>query len=81
LLKVDNNSTGANVTALDLRVEAGKPPMRVNSTTKVQNLNVDQVDGKSAGVFLGRFETASNSNNLDGKDSTAFFSGKTYTTL
>ena len=78
---MDNNSTGANVTALDLQVEAGKPPMRVNSTTKVQNVNVDQVDGKSAGVFLGRFETASNSNNLDGKDSTAFFSGKTYTTL
>jgi hypothetical protein len=42
---------------------------------------VDQVDSKSAGDFLGDDETATNASNLDGKDSTAFFSGKTYNTL
>ncbi len=71
-LQIDNNSTDAAATALDLQVEPGKAPMKVNSITQVQNLNADQVDGKSAGEFLGRFEAASNSNLLDGRDSTAF---------
>jgi len=48
-LQIDNNSTNANATALDLQVEAGKAPMRVNSETKVSNLNADELDGKSAG--------------------------------
>jgi hypothetical protein len=52
-LTLDNNSTGANATALNLQVEPGKPPIEVNSTTEVQGLNVDQVDGQSAGDFLG----------------------------
>ena len=45
ILKLDNNGTG---TALDLQVESGKAPMTVNSETKVDNLNADKVDGKSA---------------------------------
>jgi hypothetical protein len=45
MLMADNNSTGAGATALDLRVEAGKPPMKVNSTTKVTKLNADRLDG------------------------------------
>jgi hypothetical protein len=49
--------------------------MTVNSSTEVQNLNADLLNGKSASDFLGRFEAASNSNLLDGKDSTAFASG------
>jgi hypothetical protein len=48
MLKVDNNSTGTSATALDLQVESGKAPMKVNSQTKVANLNADQLDGKSA---------------------------------
>jgi hypothetical protein len=51
-LVVDNNSTGTGVTALDLQVEPGKTPMKVNSTTKVANLNSDQVDGKGANALL-----------------------------
>ena len=51
-LKIDNNSAGPSATALDLQVEPGKAPMNVNSSTKVQGLNVDQVDSKSAGDFL-----------------------------
>jgi hypothetical protein len=74
-LQIDNNSTDAAATALDLQVEPGKPPMKVNSSTEVQGLNADQLNGKSANEFLGRFEAASNSNLLDGKDSTAFATG------
>jgi hypothetical protein len=47
-VRIDNNSTNAAARALDLQVEAGKPPMNVNSTTKVAKLNSDSLDGKSA---------------------------------
>ncbi len=47
-LQIDNNSTNAAATALDLQVEPGKAPMKVNSATQVANLNADKVDGKSA---------------------------------
>jgi hypothetical protein len=50
-LQVDNNSTDANATALDLQVEAGKAPMKVNSSAKVANLNSDQLDGKDSTQF------------------------------
>jgi hypothetical protein len=48
-LQIDNNSTNAAATALDLQVEAGKAPMKVNSDAQVANLNADKMDGKSAG--------------------------------
>jgi hypothetical protein len=67
LLRIDNNSTGAFATALDLQVEPGKPPMRVNSTTEVQGLNADSLDGKNSSDFLGRFQTASNAAAVDNK--------------
>jgi hypothetical protein len=58
LLRVDNNSAGANATALNLRVERGRAPMTVSAGAgKATNLNADKVDGKNA---------------------SAFFSGKTY---
>jgi hypothetical protein len=50
-LVVDNNSTNAGATALDLQVEAGKAPMKVNSDTQVANLNADKVDGKDSTQF------------------------------
>jgi hypothetical protein len=53
MLKVDNGSTAAGATALDLRVETGKPPMKVNSTTRVANLNSDKLDGKNASDLQG----------------------------
>jgi hypothetical protein len=52
MLKVDNNSAGTSATALNLRVEAGKAPMKVDSGTKVANLNSDRVDGKSANQLV-----------------------------
>jgi hypothetical protein len=47
-LQVDNNSADPNATALDLQVEGGKAPMKVNSDAQVANLNADKIDGKSA---------------------------------
>jgi hypothetical protein len=47
-VRIDNNSTNSAATALDLRVEPGKTPMKVNSGTKVTNLNADRIDSKSA---------------------------------
>ncbi len=47
-LQIDNNSDGVSATALDLQVEPGKSPMKVNSVTKVADLNADKLDGKSA---------------------------------
>lgn len=52
MLRVTNTSTGPSATALNLQVEPGKPPMRVNSTTEVQGLNVDSLDSKNSSDFL-----------------------------
>jgi hypothetical protein len=57
-LQVDNNSTNANATALDLQVEAGKAPMNVNSDAKVANLNSDKIDGLDSSSFAGYGESA-----------------------
>ncbi len=51
MLRVDNSSTGAGATALELRVEAGKAPLKVNSPTKVAKLNADKVDGHDAPLW------------------------------
>jgi hypothetical protein len=48
MLRVDNNSAGTNATALDLQLESGHAPMKVNSGARVAGLNADQVDGKDA---------------------------------
>jgi hypothetical protein len=52
-LLIDNNSTNSAATALDLQVEAGKAPMKVNSAAKVANLNADKLDGMDAGQLQG----------------------------
>src|SRR3712207_1436685 len=41
MLEVQNNNAGADDTALSLKVQPGEAPMRVNSSTEVQNLNAD----------------------------------------
>src|SRR5919202_6814708 len=46
MLRLDNNNAGTGATALNLQVEAGRAPMKVNSTTKVDGLNADQLDGR-----------------------------------
>jgi hypothetical protein len=52
MLRIVNNDAGTNATALDLRVEPGLAPMKVNSSTQVSNLNADLVDGRSSSSFL-----------------------------
>lgn len=48
-LRITNNR--ASSPALDLRVAAGSPPFKVNSTTRVRYLNADLLDGKHVGFF------------------------------
>src|SRR5918993_2213073 len=50
-LQVSNPSTATGSRALDLQVATGKAPMRVNSGTKVTNLNADLLDGKDSRTF------------------------------
>jgi hypothetical protein len=71
-LRINNNSTASNATALDLRVEPGNSPMKTNSATKVTNLNSDQLDGQDASAFLPAGGKAADSDRLDGIDSTQF---------
>jgi hypothetical protein len=51
MVRITNNDADANDTALDLRVQSGEAPMRVNSATKVASLNADRLDGKDFGAF------------------------------
>jgi hypothetical protein len=53
-LVVDNNSTNSAATALDLQVEPGKAPLKVNSQAKVANLNADKVDGMDSTALGSR---------------------------
>ncbi len=48
-LKVTNLNGGP---ALDLRVNIGVAPMKVNSSTRVDNLNADQLDGQDSSQFV-----------------------------
>jgi hypothetical protein len=64
------NTGGA--TALNLLVNAGKPPFTVNSPTKVTNLNADQLDNRDSTYFLSKTGKAADSDKLDGVDSTGF---------
>lgn len=52
MLKVENDSAGRDATALNLQVEPGRAPMKVDSSTRVSNLNADQLDGKDASTFM-----------------------------
>ena len=65
-LQIDNNSADANATALDLQVEAGKAPMKVNSDAKVANLNSDKLDGQDSSAFVRSAYTNSETNDGGG---------------
>ncbi len=68
-LRITNTGTG---TALVLRTDPGTPPLRVNSSTKVRNLNADLLDGVDSAGFLAVDGTAVNADKLDNLDSTDF---------
>ena len=76
MLRIDNdlpdNPRFINSTALDLQVEPGNPPMTVNSSDKVTNLNADQLDNRDSSQFLTVFGKAADSDRLDGFDQGAF---------
>jgi hypothetical protein len=54
LLRINNSGSGP---ALDLRVEEGVAPMNVNSATRVDAFNADQLDGQSASDFISEDKT------------------------
>ena len=74
-LRVTNPNTGTNDTALALRVQAGEAPMKVNSDTRVANLNADKLDGMDASEIgingLQRIEESSAENSDSPKQVTA----------
>jgi hypothetical protein len=70
LLTLENKSTTANATALSLLAAPNHPALKVNTQTKVPNLNADQLDGKDSAYFLAKTGRAVDADNLDGLDST-----------
>ncbi|MBM3956773.1 MAG: hypothetical protein FJ313_01810 [Gemmatimonadetes bacterium] len=80
-LRIINSQAGAP--ALDLRVQAGSPPLQVNSAGWIRFLNADRLDGKHAaafslvghnhtGVYLPLAGKAADANLLDGRDSASY---------
>lgn len=51
-LKLVNKNAGTDDTALRLEVQPGEAPISVNSSTRVDSLNSDQVDGKDSSGFM-----------------------------
>jgi hypothetical protein len=54
MLQVVNNNAGTDDTALNLSVQSGEAPMRVNSGVKVANLNADRIDDLNSSDFQRR---------------------------
>ena len=52
LLTLENKSTTTNATPLSLLASANHSPFKVNTQTKVTNLNADQLDGRDSTYFL-----------------------------
>jgi hypothetical protein len=57
-LNITQLNTGTGATALGLSVPVGKPPMTVNSGTKVANLNADTLDGIDSTAFAKKAQEA-----------------------
>ncbi len=62
-----NTNAGASASALDLRVQPGVPPMKVNSTVKVPQLNSDLLDGFNSTQLMKSSQVRA-----DGNHSSAF---------
>jgi hypothetical protein len=72
----ENTGTGP---ALELHTTAGAAPMWVNSSAKVQNLNVDYLDGQDASDFLPADGTAHDSLELGGVPAASYARGQSAT--
>jgi len=53
-LDITNTSNGTGATGIGITVHSGKPPLAVNSSTKITNLNADQLDGLDSSKFQPR---------------------------
>ena len=51
MLKVTNESSSGSATGLAIHVHAGRPPLVVNSSTKVKDLDADLLDGRDGSDF------------------------------
>jgi hypothetical protein len=58
--------TNSKGTALSLRSKKGTPPLAVNNSTRVPNLNADRLDGYSSGSFLKAKAKAADADKVDG---------------
>jgi hypothetical protein len=76
-LTLETDSTDPSATPLKLDTETGsQAPMTVDSSTKVANLNAEQVDGMSSEQFAtGTNGKATNADKLDDIDSAGFIQG------
>jgi hypothetical protein len=90
-LTLVNQSTDSAATALNLSVDAGNAPVKVNAAAgTARNLSADELDGKDASEFYAQgskvvdsahadqadsASSASDTDTLDGQDSTDFVSG------
>jgi len=52
MVRLTNNNAGTDDTALSLNVQSGEPPMTVNSSAEVTNLNADKLDGRDASTLM-----------------------------
>ena len=75
VLQLSNTSSTTGSTALGLNVTSGHAPFTVNTGIKVANLNADTVDGRDSTYFLPKTGKASDSDKLDGIDSTGLIQG------
>jgi hypothetical protein len=57
-LSVVNTNSGAGATGVAIAVHNGKPPLTVNSATKVVNLNADKLDGLDSAKLQRRIQGA-----------------------
>jgi hypothetical protein len=73
LLTLENKSTTANATALSLLAAPNHAALKVNTQTKVPNLNADALDGHDSGYFLSKTAQAADSAALAGNTPGAFF--------
>jgi hypothetical protein len=63
-LQVTNTAGTAGATGVGISVASGEPPLVVNSSTQVANLNASLLDGRSSSAFLSSAPKAVGSGNL-----------------
>src|SRR5262249_26237060 len=51
MIQLVNDSTSSNATALSLHVNGRRPPLSVNPSARIPNLNADRLDGLDSSVL------------------------------